>query len=144
MKWISALLSLAIVVGIASCEDDKTASPADVASILISKTWETGYVRIDGTDVTDLGYLLMQLTFAKEGTWTATNSNDLFVASGIWKFGATNAKLLLGSREIDIVLNPEGSTLTMRFSRNGNESIGGRTNKAGGSYEIYLIPKFSP
>lgn len=116
--------------------------------ILLDKSWETAYVTIDGTDVTDLGYSLMVLTFDREGGWTSQNANGLFAASGSWQFvagsnGPNINRITMGDKEVDLVLNPEGSTLTLRLERDGSEVIGGRGKQAGGSYEIYLLPKFT-
>ncbi len=135
---------------LSSCEEDSSGqTEEDRARILLSKTWEVGYVTVEGTDVTDLGYLLMQLTFDQNGQWQSVNANNLFVGSGTWSFADGNngkdlSTIIMSEKTIPIVLNPEGSTLTMRFERSGNEVIGGRSQQAGGSYEILLIPKFVP
>ncbi len=128
------------------CKDEPVAIDAlRNATILLSKPWETAYVRINDADVTDLGYSLMQLSFTEDGTWTSTNANGLFAVEGTWEFAQNDAsRLILSGRETRIVLNPEGSTLTIRFERVGNEVIGGRASQSGGDYEIYLLPKFVP
>jgi hypothetical protein len=149
LKKIFWILILAFPL-FCSCEDDPSGqTEEDRARILLSKTWEVGYVTVEGTDVTDLGYLLMQLNFDQNGQWQSINSNDLFASSGTWSFAnGSNGKdlntIILSETTVPIVLNPEGSTLTMRFERSGNEVIGGRSKQAGGSYEILLIPKFKP
>jgi hypothetical protein len=149
LKRIFWMLILAFPL-LTSCEDDPSGqTEEDRARILLSKTWEVAYITVEGTDVTDLGYLLMQLTFDQNGQWQSINSNNLFAGSGTWSFAdASNGKdlstIIMSEKAIPIVLNPEGSTLTMRFERSGNEVIGGRSQQAGGSYEILLIPKFVP
>jgi hypothetical protein len=119
------------------------------ATFLLSKVWETSYVAIEGTDVTDLGYTLLRLEFLSNGSWKSVNSNGLFAAAGTWKFlksGTTTdvTRLDLSGKEISIALNAEGSSLIIRFDRSGGETIGGRASQAGGSYELFMLPKFVP
>lgn len=144
-KIVLAILLLSCLLH-SGCKDESVAiDPLRNATILLSKTWETAYVSVDNTDVTDFGYSLMQLSFTEGGTWTATNANGLFADGGGWEFAENDAsRLILSGRETRIVLNPEGSTLTIRFERVGNEVIGGRTSQSGGNYEVYLLPKFVP
>jgi hypothetical protein len=142
-----AIIGMGLLVG---CEEDK--KPIDEArraSLLLAKVWETSYVAIEGTDVTDLGYSLMQVEFLNNGTWKSVNSNGLFAPTGTWKFvtsGSTSdlTRLDFSGKEISITLNEEGSSLVMRFERVGSEIVGGRASQSGGDYEIFLLPKFAP
>jgi hypothetical protein len=149
MKHFVTVLFFTLLLA-SSCQEDET--PLDderKARILIGKTWETAYVTLEGTDITDFGYSLMQLTFDQSGSWTSENSNDLFASSGSWQFatgtsGVDLTRISMSGKDVGIILNPEGSTLTMRFERTTNETIGGRKTDTGGTYELYLIPKFVP
>lgn len=119
------------------------------ATILLSKPWEVGYVLLDGGDITDLGFLLMTLEFEASGVWRSNNSNGLFSASGTWRFadglnGKNLNKIDFNGTLVDVILNPEGSTLTLRFERTSSGPVGGRGTRATGRYEIYLLPKFAP
>jgi hypothetical protein len=148
MKQLILWALVALTFVSSSCKEDEP--PLDderKTIILLAKTWEVAYVTLEGIDVTDFGYSLLQLTFDEAGSWSSQNSNTLFSASGTWQYisGAPNlAEITMSGKLVTIILNPEGSTLTMRFNRTTNETIGGRVSETGGAYEIYLIPKFVP
>jgi hypothetical protein len=132
-----------------ACEDASEISEAEKAKILLTKPWEVAYVLLNSTDVTDLGYSLMQIEFSENGTWQSLNANGLFQQTGSWSLSevesATDVLMLsMSGKEVEIRLNPEGSTLTMNFTRDGDETIGGRAKESGGDYQIYWLPKFIP
>lgn len=138
-----------LLMGLAGCAPEDGLSEEDKMRIRIVKPWEVAYVLLNSTDITDLGYSLFRFELREDGTWTAAHSQDLFATSGEWSFGRTNGqpdlnKLILSGKEVQMIVNPEGSTLTLRFFRNGTETIGGRTAQTGGNYEIYLLPQFVP
>jgi hypothetical protein len=146
---ILGFLLIGLVLFTGCDEKEKPIDEVGEATILLTKVWETSYVSIEQTDVTDLGYSLMQLEFLDNGTWKSTNSNDLFAPSGTWKFVKTGnstdiTRLDFSGKQISISLNDVGSSLVMRFDRVGNEIIGGRTSQLGGAYELFLLPKFTP
>jgi hypothetical protein len=150
LKQLVLLSAIATLLTFASCEEQEQALTEErKATILLSKPWEIGYVLVEGGDVTDLGFSLLTLTFEQNGSWTSTNANGLFAASGRWSFadgpnGKDLNRLDFSGTQINIFLNPEGSTLTMRFERTGTGPIGGKTHQIAGSYELYLLPKFAP
>jgi hypothetical protein len=150
MKIHKTLFGLLLFGGtFLGCKEDDTLTEAEKAKILLVKPWEVAYVQLNTIDVTDLGYLLMQIEFYENGTWQSSNANGLFEQTGSWALGevqnATDALvLILSGKETNIRLNPEGSTLTMNFTREGNESIGGRLKQSKGDYQIYWLPKFIP
>jgi hypothetical protein len=148
MKYAVALLWLAIAT-FSSCNDPDTLSEEEKVKILLIKPWEVAYVQLESTDVTDLGYSLMQIEFLEDGTWTATQTNSLFGASGTWQLAPIESAVALNSfqlsgKEVLFRLSPDGASLTFYFEREGSETIGGRTRNTGGSYEIYWLPKFVP
>lgn len=150
MRTIFPVLAIIGLCLVASCEEDEnTLDEAAITTLLLAKVWETGYVAIEGTDVTDLGYSLMQVEFLDNGTWKSTNSNGLFAPTGTWKFvvngGVTDfTRLDFSGKEISITLNEEGTSLLMQFERVGSEIVGGRTSQTGGEYEILMLPKYTP
>lgn len=136
---------LLFLVKLSSCSDDGDALTAEQkATILLSKTWVTGSVNLDGQDITDFGYTNTELTFMANGTWTAFNGGDIFENSGTWSFTNQNfTQLNLSGVDATINLNPQGQSLQLNLIISSGP-IGGRTNSISGDYSLFLLPKFSP
>ncbi|MFN3665557.1 MAG: hypothetical protein ACK4S0_05330 [Sediminibacterium sp.] len=142
---VRVLIVLLFLVKLSSCSDDRdTLTAEEKATILLSKTWVTGSVNLDGQDITDFGYTSTELTFIANGTWTAIHGGDIFENSGTWSFTNQNfTQLNLSGVDATINLNPQGQSLQLNLIISSGP-IGGRNNSISGAYSLFLLPKYSP
>jgi len=133
LGWIVITLGLiALGLGVSSCSDDD--NPAEEQDALV-RTWTLGTIKKDGTDVT-ADYAGLQVTFVKDGTYTAQHAGHFFEASGTWVRKGSGQLTLDGDFEITIA-SVTATDLSLQLTLNEND-LGGRVKALVGEYDLHL------
>jgi hypothetical protein len=134
--WIVITLGLiALALGVSSCGDDD--DPAADQDALV-RTWTlgtAGTVKKDDLDVT-ADYAGLQVTFIKDGTYTAQHAGHLFAPSGTWVRKSSAQLMLDGDFEITIV-SVTTTDLSLKLTLN-EDDLGGRVKALVGEYDLHL------
>jgi len=121
---LTLLLLLIFSIGLTSCGDDDETSPQDIAAEEFEGSWRVQNISLNAEDVT-ADYPGMTMRFGAQGTYGTTNSDELFLDSGIWIWAnesTTTVIIFDDGKEITFVEVSESRLVMTFFIPNEPES----------------------
>jgi hypothetical protein len=142
LRAAGGLLLLAIPVILFSCSgsgsEPETAKDKTL-KLLSSEQWHISTVKADDVDKTN-SFTGFTLSFSK-GTFTASNGDPVWPASGTWDFTNDDARAFIRDDDAVVTIESISSTslkLTMEWST--DVLNGGRMNSVNGQYVFEFQP----
>lgn len=139
MRNLYTLLAVLLVVGLACNPDDNSEPTAqELAFEILSGSWgltQGGSIVVDGQDLS-LNYQGFSVSFTN-GSYSTTNAEDLFNASGTWTWVDNEAQMISLDDGKQITIRSLTETeFVFNFSFSGS---GGQANHADGIAGSYVI-----
>jgi hypothetical protein len=116
------------------CDKTTVKSEAEkVGDLLKANTWKIQSVQVDGVDQTKL-FDGLTLSFG-EGTYTAANGQQVWPASGTWKWVDNTGKSFTRQDNVVVsVASASATGLVLGLSWSQTSLVGGRANSIAGNH----------
>lgn len=136
-RLIAILVVGACLVLIASCGEADPDPFEQAIKKITAHTWKSSNVTVDGAIRTDL-FAGFTIRFNENGTFTSTNGEPVWPASGTWGFTGSDATTMnSGGAEIQ-VQELTDATLVLSFQWSRNTYGGGRLGSVSGRHVFSL------